>query len=232
MVQSSTGMKLLALGALCLCFAGVANAKVLGIDFGSENIKVAIVQPGRVPISIVTNEMSRRKSPGAVGFVNGERFLGEEAVGVVSRYPDTIFTHLRDVLGQPASSPVVQDLLKDFYLPYKLVEDPERKTVVYKTKEGDQYSVEELVAMVMHYVKKIGEAYGSSEIRDVVITVPAFFGQAQRELLLQAANLAGMNVLSLVSEHAAAALQWGIDKDFVNNTQVRYPEWNRVLSTA
>mmetsp|Transcript_26557 Transcript_26557/g.57755 ORF Transcript_26557/g.57755 Transcript_26557/m.57755 type:complete len:464 (-) Transcript_26557:607-1998(-) len=219
MVQSGIGLKLLSLGALCLCFAGLANAKVLGIDFGSENIKVAIVQPGRVPISIVTNEMSRRKSPGAVGFVNGERLLGEEAVGVQSRFPNTIFTNLRDMLGQPASSPVVQNLLKDFYLPYEVVEDPERKTVAFKTKEGDQYSVEELVAMVMHYVKKIGEAYGTSEIRDVVITVPAFFGQAQRELLLQAADLAGLNVLSLVSEHAAAALQWGIDKDFVNNTQ-------------
>jgi hypoxia up-regulated 1 len=217
-------MRLLMLGGVCLCFAALitqADAKVLGIDFGSENIKVAIVQPGRVPISVVTNEMSRRKSPGAVGFVNGERLLGEEAVGMEGRYPDKIFTKMRELLGQPASNPSAASLLKKYYLPYELVEDPERKTIMYKTKEGELYSVEDLVAMVLHYVKKIGQAYGQSDIRDVVITVPAFFGQGQRAMLLQAADLAGLNVLSLVSEHAAAALQYGIDKEFVNNTQVR-----------
>lgn len=81
--------------------------------------------------------------------------------------------------------------------------------------------------MVLHYVHVLGEDYGQSAIKDVVITVPAFFGQAQRQALLDAADIAGLNVLSLVGEHAAAALQWGIDKDFVNNTKVcRLRSWD------
>eukprot|EP00238_Polyblepharides_amylifera_P003501 CAMPEP_0196575666 /NCGR_PEP_ID=MMETSP1081-20130531/5089_1 /TAXON_ID=36882 /ORGANISM="Pyramimonas amylifera, Strain CCMP720" /LENGTH=964 /DNA_ID=CAMNT_0041894035 /DNA_START=70 /DNA_END=2964 /DNA_ORIENTATION=- len=211
---------LICLSALLLIsLISVTEGKVLGIDFGSENIKVSLVKPGRVPISIVTNEMSKRRSPGAVAFVNGERLLGEEAMALEPRYPDRVFTKIREMIGRTADSNIIDENMKQNFLPFSVVEHPERKTAQIKTPDGESYSSEEIVAMILHYVRTIGAAYAEADIVDVVITVPAFYSQSQREAMLLAADLAGLNVLSLVTEHAAAALQWGIDKEFGNETK-------------
>ena len=107
-------------------------------------MKIALVAPGRTPISIVTNEMSRRKSPAAVCFNAGERLLGEDALALAPRFPARVFLRLRDLLGMPASSPEVADALRQLYLPYPLLADPVRGSIRIRTHSGDDFSVEEL----------------------------------------------------------------------------------------
>ena len=85
------------------CCVGVASSAVLGIDYGSEYLKVSIVAPGRTPISVVINEISKRKSTAAVSFTGGDRWLAEEAMNYNARFPDRVFTRLRDLLGKPVA---------------------------------------------------------------------------------------------------------------------------------
>ncbi|KAL4569956.1 hypothetical protein LXL04_025605 [Taraxacum kok-saghyz] len=196
-----------------------SRSAVSSIDLGSEWIKVAVVnlKPGQAPISIAINEMSKRKSPALVAFHAGDRLIGEEAAGLVARYPDKVYSNVRDLIGKPFSH--VKKILDSLYLPFNVVEDS-RGGVGIKIDDGvTVYSAEELTAMILGYALKLAEFHSKVPVKDAVITVPPYFGQAQRKGLLQAAQLAGLNALSLVNEHSGAALQYGIDKDFSNGSR-------------
>lgn len=195
------------------------SAKLLAIDLGSESLKVAAIAPRSV--GVVTNEMSKRKTPALVGFSQGERLIGEPAAVKAGLYPDRIVPYARDALGvlYQDSQQLQNSLWKERYLPIQFVQDPERGTVRFKMGQGEEYAAEELVAMILEYAKGIGEAQLESKVSDVVLTVPAWFGQSQRAALLDAANLAGLNTLALINSYAAAALQYGIEKDFTNKTE-------------
>ncbi|CAI9275396.1 unnamed protein product [Lactuca saligna] len=196
-----------------------SRSAVSSIDLGSEWIKVAVVnlKPGQAPISIAINEMSKRKSPALVAFHANDRLIGEEAAGIVARYPDKVYSNVRDLIGKPFSH--VKKILDSLYLPFNVVEDS-RGGAGIKIDDGvTVYSAEELTAMILGYALKLAEFHSKVPVKDAVITVPPYFGQAERKGLLQAAQLAGLNALSLVNEHSGAALQYGIDKDFSNGSR-------------
>ncbi|KAI3990935.1 hypothetical protein MKX01_026119 [Papaver californicum] len=196
-----------------------SESAVSSIDLGSEWMKVAVVnlKPGHIPISIAINEMSKRKSPALVAFTNGDRLIGEEASGIIARYPDKVYSQVRDMIGKPYS--YVKTVVDSLYLPFDIVEDS-RGSVGIKTDDGVMvYSPEELVAMILSYGMSLSELQTKLKVKDVVISVPPFFGQAERRGLLQAAQLANINVLALINEHSGAALQYGIDKDFSNQSR-------------
>lgn len=117
----------------------------MAVDLGTEFLKISVVKPGRTPISIVNNEMSKRKTPASVALVDGDRLVGEEAASIITRYPERVFTRLRDMLGKRYDDPALQRMMKESHLPYELVPAANRTTVGIKTDNGDVYSVEELV---------------------------------------------------------------------------------------
>ncbi|KAF4399831.1 heat shock 70 kDa protein 17 [Cannabis sativa] len=202
----------------CLALSPSQSA-VLSIDLGSEWLKVAVVnlKPGQSPISIAINEMSKRKSPAIVAFQSGDRLLGEEAAGLVARYPDKVFSQIRDLIGKPFKH--TKTSIDSLYLPFDIKEDS-RGTASFKIDDNvGSFSAEELVAMVLSYAANLAEFHAKVPVKDAVITVPPYFGQAERKGLVQAAQLAGINVLSLLNEHSGAALQYGIDKDFSNESR-------------
>jgi hypoxia up-regulated 1 len=124
-----------------------AHASLMAIDLGSEYLRAVLIKPTArgSPIQVVTNEMSRRKSPALVGVAGDDRLLGEEAFSFGIRYPTTVFSRTRDMLGRSASHPFVQNLLSSSQLPYELVDHPERKTAMAKVNETAAYLAEELV---------------------------------------------------------------------------------------
>ncbi|GMH02237.1 hypothetical protein Nepgr_004076 [Nepenthes gracilis] len=195
-----------------------SDSAVLSIDLGSEWLKVAVVnlKPGQAPISIAINEMSKRKSPSLIAFQSGSRLIGEEAAGLIARYPDKVYAHIRDLIAKPYNHS--KQKLDSLYLPYDIVEDS-RGMAAIKVDDGTVYSVEEMLAMILSYALKLAEFHSKVAIKDAVITVPPYFGQADRKGLLHAAQLAGINVLSLINEHSGAALQYGIDKNFSNESR-------------
>ncbi|GAB4830617.1 hypothetical protein Ancab_020383 [Ancistrocladus abbreviatus] len=160
--------------------------------------------------------MSKRKSPSLVAFHSGNRFIGEEAAGLIARYPDKVYAQIRDLIAKPYNH--TKQKLASLYLPYDIVEDS-RGVAAIKVDDGTVYSVEEMLAMILSYAMKLAEFHSKVTIKDAVITVPPYFGQAERKGLLDAAQLAGINVLSLINEHSGAALQYGIDKNFANESR-------------
>ncbi|CAN6988240.1 unnamed protein product, partial [Brassica rapa subsp. trilocularis] len=196
-----------------------SESAVSSVDLGSEWVKVAVVnlKRGQSPISVAINEMSKRKSPALVAFHSGDRLLGEEAAGITARYPNKVYSQLRDMVGKPFKH--VKDFIDSVYLPFDIVEDS-RGAVGIKIDDGATvYSVEELLAMILGYGSDLAEFHAKVPVKDMVVSVPPYFGQAERRGLIQASQLAGVNVLSLVHEHAGAALQYGIDKDFSNGSR-------------
>lgn len=219
---------------LCLlCAVAVASpTSFFAIDLGSEYLKVSVVKPGKIPISIVVNELSKRKTPALVGHVDGQRVIGEEAASLLARYPDKIFSRLRDLLGRPPSDPAIQSLFLDHPgRPYTLETANNRSTstaLQIPTSPSSSsspeiltyYTAEELVGSLLEYAATIASAAAESHnLRDCVIVVPAWFNPAQRAALYDAASLAGLNVMGLIHSHAAAALQYGIERDFADKTE-------------
>ncbi|GAB4822077.1 hypothetical protein N2152v2_009123 [Parachlorella kessleri] len=213
-----------------LAFAsGVASGALFAVDLGTEYLKISIVKPGRIPIQVVINEMSKRKTPAMVGFVGGERLIGEEAASLTGRYPDRVYTGLKDWLGRTADDAAVQRVLREKYLPYEVVPGVNSSSLAVRTGSGAAYSAEELVVggggeggrgSLLHYARQLAEvAADGAPTTDCVLTVPSYFTPAQRGALLDAAKLAGLNVLGLIHNHAAAALQYGIERDFANRTE-------------
>lgn len=195
-----------------------SQAAVLSIDLGSEWLKVAVVnlKPGQPPISIAINEMSKRKSPNLISFQSGIRLIGEESAGLIARYPDKVYAQIRDLIAKPYN--YSKQKFDSFYLPYQIVEDS-RGVAAIKTDDGEVYSLEEMLAMILSYSLDLAEFHSKVAVRDAVISVPAYFGQSERKAVIQAAQLAGVNVLSLINEHSGAALQYGIDKKFANDSK-------------
>lgn len=203
-------------------FIASVHSAVLGIDYGAEFLKISIVAPGRSPITLVINEISKRKTTIAVSFVNEDRWLGEEAMNYQARYPEKVTTRLRELLGKDASSDLVLDYKEKYKLPFEIRESENRSTVevlIDNNNDGDakSHTIEELVATTLQYAMKIGTALGKGPIKDAVVSVPPYFSQTQRRALYDAADIAGLNVMALVSDVSCAALQWGIDKDFAKN---------------
>ncbi|XP_029029495.1 hypoxia up-regulated protein 1 isoform X2 [Betta splendens] len=181
---------------------------VMAVDLGSEWMKIAIVKPG-VPMEIVLNKESRRKTPVAVSLKENERLFGDNALGVSVKSPKTVYRHLQSLLGKKHDNPQVA-LYQKRFVEHQLQEDPVRGTVYFKSSEEMQYSAEELLGMVLNYSCALAQDFAEQPIKDAVITVPAFFNQAERRAVLQAAHMAGLKVLQLINDNTAVALNYGV----------------------
>jgi len=225
------------IGFALLAFACITSAQLIGIDFGSEFVKVALVAPGK-SVEIVLDEQAARKIPQCVAFDDNQRFFGNGATGLLVRRPQHTFMYAQPLLGRALDSPQVQ-LIKECYYPFDLVELPDRqgavgyrapsnlKVTLEEESADDEssaapvqdvvYSPEEMVAMTLQHIKRISETVAGLPVRDCVITVPEFFTQKQRQAMLDAADIAGFNVLSLLNENTGAAIQYGLDRQYKLN---------------
>ncbi|KAM6970165.1 hypoxia up-regulated protein 1 [Aplochiton taeniatus] len=193
---------------LALLPSHTASVAVMSVDLGSEWIKVAIVKPG-VPMEIALNKESRRKTPMAVCLKDNERLFGDSALGVSVKNPKLVYRHLQGLLAKKHNNPQVV-LYKKRFPEHQLLEDETRGTVYFKNLEEMQYTPEELLGMALNYSRGLAQDYAEQPIKDAVITVPAFFNQAERRAILQAAQMAGLKVLQLINDNSAVALNYGV----------------------
>ncbi|KAK6322555.1 hypothetical protein J4Q44_G00073470 [Coregonus suidteri] len=212
-VEKVTMRRKLTLWALfCLVLAllpsQTASVAVMSVDLGSEWMKVAIVKPG-VPMEIALNKESRRKTPIAVCLKENERLFGDSALGVSVKNPKFVYRHLQSLLGKKHDNPQVAVYQKRFP-EHHLGKDESRGTVLFSNSEEMQYSPEELLGMVLNYSRGLAQDFAEQPIKDAVITVPAFFNQAERRAVLQAAQMAGVKVLQLINDNTAVALNYGV----------------------
>lgn len=184
------------------------SVAVMSVDLGSEWMKLAIVKPG-VPMEIILNKESRRKTPVAVCLKENERLFGDGALGVAVKNPKVVYRFLQNLLGKTADNPMVAQYQKHFP-EHQLLRDEKRGTVYFKYSEDIQYTPEELLGMVLNYSRSLAQDFAEQTVKDAVITVPAYFNQAERRAVLQAAHMAGLKVLQLINDNSAVALNYGV----------------------
>ena len=178
--------------------------KIIGIDLGTTNSCVAVME-GNEPV-VITNSEGKRTTPSIVAFINGgERKIGdpakrqavtnpEKTISSIKRFMGTGFDESKDEVGR---------------VPYKVVNSKGTPRVSI---DGKEYSPQEVSAMVLQKMKQTAEDYLGSEVTEAVITVPAYFNDAQRQATKEAGEIAGLKVMRIVNEPTAAALAYGLDK--------------------
>ncbi|EPB79014.1 DnaK family protein [Ancylostoma ceylanicum] len=179
----------------------------MSIDLGSQFLKVGIVKPG-VPMEIVLNKESQRKTPNVLSIRNGERLFGDAAQGLAVRYPASVYGHLLDLVAKHIDHPSVKVFHQRF--PHLAVEKHVNESSVVFPIGDTTYPVETLLAMILTNVREFTEAFAEMSIRDVVISVPAYFTQAERLVIEKAAEIAKLNLLQLLNDGTAAALNYGV----------------------
>ncbi|XP_042688030.1 hypoxia up-regulated protein 1 [Centrocercus urophasianus] len=193
---------------LACCLPHAEPLAVMSVDMGSESMKIAIVKPG-VPMEIVLNKESRRKTPVAVALKENERLFGDSALGMSIKTPKVAFRYFQDLLGKQIDNPQVA-LYQSRFPEHELVKDEKRQTVIFKLSQALQYSPEEMLGMVLNYSRGLAEEFAEQPIKDAVITVPAYFNQAERRAVLHAARMADLKVLQLINDNTAVALNYGV----------------------
>ncbi|NWY49839.1 HYOU1 protein, partial [Chionis minor] len=152
---------------------------------------------------------SRRKTPVAVSLKENERLFGDSALGMSIRTPKVAFRYFQDLLGKRIDNPHVT-LYQSRFPEHELVKDENRQTVIFKLSQTIQYSPEEMLGMVLNYSRGLAEEFAEQPIKDAVITVPAYFNQAERRAVLHAARMADLKVLQLINDNTAVALNYGV----------------------
>src|SRR4029450_6124578 len=180
-------------------------AKIIGIDLGTTNSVVAIME-GREP-KVLTNEEGSRITPSVVAFTkDGERLVGQVAKRQAITNPERTIYSIKRFMGRRFDE--VSEEIK--LVPYKVVRGPNGDPPVEI--DGKQYSPPEISAQILLKLKRAAENYLGEKVTDAVITVPAYFNDAQRQATKDAGEIAGLNVRRIINEPTAAALAYGLDK--------------------
>ena len=179
--------------------------KIIGIDLGTTNSCVAVME-GNEPV-VIANDEGRRTTPSVVAFLkNGERKVGDPAKRQAITNPQNTITSVKRFMGRRYDE-VTEEIS---HWSYKVAKG-DNNTVRIDI-DGRLYTPQEISAMVLQKMKKTAEDYLGQEVTDAVITVPAYFNDAQRQATKEAGEIAGLNVRRIVNEPTAAALAYGLDK--------------------
>ena len=181
--------------------------KVIGIDLGTTNSCVAVMVGGE-PV-VIPNQEGSRTTPSVVAFTEkGERLAGQIAKRQAITNPENTIFSIKRLIGRKYDSPQVKEAVKR--LPYKIVEAPNGDAHVEV--RGKRYSPAEISAMILQKMKQTAEDYLGEEVKEAVITVPAYFDDSQRQATKDAGRIAGLEVLRIINEPTAASLSNGLDK--------------------
>merc|ERR1712066_564199 len=181
----------------------------IGIDLGTTYSCVGIYKNGRV--EIIPNDQGNRITPSYVAFTDDERLIGEAAKNQATINPSQTLFDVKRLIGRRFKDSTVQKDIK--LLPYKIVDKNSKPMISVSVKGEDKVMApEEVSSMVLVKMKETAENYLGKEVKHAVITVPAYFNDAQRQSTKDAGTISGMNVLRIINEPTAAAIAYGLNQ--------------------
>ena len=183
-------------------------AKVIGIDLGTTNSCVSVMDGGKP--KVIENAEGARTTPSIVAFAkDGERLIGQPAKRQAVTNPDSTIYAVKRLIGRRFDDPITK---KDMALvPYSIAKG--KNGDAWVEAGGEKYSPSQISAFILQKMKETAEAYLGETVTQAVITVPAYFNDAQRQATKDAGQIAGLEVLRIINEPTAAALAYGLDKD-------------------
>uniref|UniRef100_A0A182NLE9 Endoplasmic reticulum chaperone BIP n=1 Tax=Anopheles dirus TaxID=7168 RepID=A0A182NLE9_9DIPT len=183
---------------------------VVGIDLGTTYSCVGVYKNGRV--EIIANDQGNRITPSYVAFTaDGERLIGDAAKNQLTTNPENTVFDAKRLIGREFTDHTVQHDIK--LLPFKVIEKNSKPHIRVSTGQGDKvFAPEEISAMVLGKMKETAEAYLGKKVTHAVVTVPAYFNDAQRQATKDAGTIAGLVVMRIINEPTAAAIAYGLDK--------------------
>lgn len=182
---------------------------VIGIDLGTTYSCVGVFKNGRV--EIIANDQGNRITPSYVAFTDEERLIGDAAKNQLTTNPENTIFDVKRLIGRKWGDKTVESDRKHF--PFHLLDKNSKPHVQVSTAEGEKvFAPEEISAMVLGKMKEIAEAYLGTKVTHAVVTVPAYFNDAQRQATKDAGVIAGLNVMRIINEPTAAAIAYGLDK--------------------
>jgi len=186
-----------------------AKKTAVGIDLGTTYSCVGVFQHGKV--EIIANDQGNRTTPSYVAFTDTERLIGDPAKNQVAINPTNTIFDAKRLIGRKFEDATVQADMKHW--PFTVVDHATKpKLQVEYQNETKQFTPEEVSSMVLTKMKETAEAYLGSDVKDAVITVPAYFNDSQRQATKDAGVISGLNVLRIINEPTAAAIAYGLDK--------------------
>ncbi|XP_068224636.1 endoplasmic reticulum chaperone BiP-like [Palaemon carinicauda] len=183
---------------------------VIGIDLGTTYSCVGVFKNGRV--EIIANDQGNRITPSYVAFTaDGERLIGDAAKNQLTTNPENTIFDAKRLIGREWNDKSVQSDIK--LLPFKVINKNDKPHMKVSTSQGDKvFAAEEISAMVLGKMKEVAEGYLGKTVTHAVVTVPAYFNDAQRQATKDAGTIAGLTVMRIINEPTAAAIAYGIDK--------------------
>jgi len=187
----------------------MAKNLAVGIDLGTTYSCVGVFQHGKV--EIIANDQGNRTTPSYVAFTDTERLIGDPAKNQVAINPTNTIFDAKRLIGRKFDEPTVQSDMKHW--PFNVINaDTKPKLEVEYKNETKTFTPEEISSMVLTKMKETAEAYLGQDVKDAVVTVPAYFNDSQRQATKDAGVISGLNVLRIINEPTAAAIAYGLDK--------------------
>ena len=189
----------------------MSKVPAIGIDLGTTYSCVGVWQNGKV--DIIPNDMGERTTPSYVAFTDTERLVGDSAKNQITRNPTNTVFDAKRLIGRKYEDREVQDDMKLW--PFKVVKDEKSsrpQIVITYQKQEKKFFAEEISAMVLQKLKQTATDFLGKEVKDAIVTVPAYFNDSQRQATKDAGTISGLNVLRIINEPTAAAIAYGLDK--------------------
>lgn len=186
------------------------DGESVGIDLGTTYSCVGVWQNDRV--EIIANDQGNRTTPSYVAFTETERLIGDAAKSQAAMNANNTVFDAKRLIGRKFSDPGVQSDMKHW--PFKVVSGTGGTPIIEVNYKGEQkqFKAEEISSMVLSKMKEIAEAYLGKEVKNAVVTVPAYFNDSQRQATKDAGSISGLNVLRIINEPTAAAIAYGLDQ--------------------